>query len=209
MLLGEPLDKFGFEPPLTHLTWDEWEHDRDNCLVMFFAGEKMMTGGGTMTWMLVKAEKNEADSADGYVLVPLRYYGLWRRLLWGGRWYEGMWQVWEEDAKDITARDASTHTPVEKWILFARRSAAIKAVWYTVFRRVVLDELMKIEIDEWLDDDHENNPVLWTLIEFGIRDYRSWLFDSFEDVKKTRECKYLKLDPSAPENEEEFCRFLL
>lgn len=95
------------------------------------------------------------------------------------------------------------HTALNNWILVTQRAAAIKMVWYATFRRLILDKLLKIDMYKWADDDLENNLVLKTFMEFSIQDYRSWLFDDFDDVKK-REGKYLRLDPTAPENEEAF-----
>jgi hypothetical protein len=203
VLLAKPLEKFNYEPPLTHPTWEEWETDRASCSVTYSPGEMMMTGNDRMTWMRVEAVEHDSEDLAGYILIPWRYYGLWRRLIWGAKWYEGMWKVWEQDAKEINARDPSTYSRVDKWILVARRSAAIKTVWYTAIRRIILEELLDIDTDDWSDEDPEANPVLNMFIEFGIRDYRSWLFDSFDNVKKGEQ-KYLKLDPTAPENEETF-----
>ena len=201
--LATPLEHFTFEPPLTHPTWEEWKEYRLKCSVTYKAGERITTGTDTMTWMMVNAQGNDSDRPGGYFLVPLQYYGLWRRLLWGGKWYESIWELWENDARGIRARDSNTHTSIEKWILVARRAAAIKTVWYTAIRCIILDELLHIDINDWSDEDTENNPVLESFIEFGIRDYRSWLFDSFDVVKK-QGGKYLKLDPTASENEEAF-----
>ncbi|KAF8230870.1 hypothetical protein L208DRAFT_1378363 [Tricholoma matsutake] len=51
--------------------------------------------------------------------------------------------------------------------------------------------------------DNNLEPVIQSLIEFGIRDSRDWLFDTFNDTKEAG-AGYLRLDPTNSKNIKEF-----
>jgi hypothetical protein len=74
--------------------------------------------------------------------------------------------------------------------------AGVRFVQHLVYQHAVLEELMKLRFD-----NHE--PVVHSLIEFGIRDSRDWMFESFEHAKKEG-ARYLRLDPTVGENKQEF-----
>ena len=157
-------------------------------------------------WMSIEAY-DPADQAVsfGYVIMPERYYGLWRRLLWGGLWYERMWGIWEEEAKKVNRKKKLSM--VDNWVREARRAAALRAVWYRAFQWEILSDLFNLEFEEW-DDNADPRPIIPSFIEFGIRDYRSWHFDSFKSLSK-QDREWLSLDPTAPQNASRFGECLL
>ncbi|KAG5652113.1 hypothetical protein H0H81_006250 [Sphagnurus paluster] len=195
--LQKPLDRFNFQPPISHPTWDEWKEEKEKSGVSFLEGQEFEVEG--MTWMMVEVHREQVSL--GWVMIPASYYPLWRRLMWGATWFEMVWELWEEETRKVNAK--STRSQLDEWVLVARRLAAMRAVWYARFRRVILQELLNIKSDQWSDEEPEGNPILSLFIEFGIRDYRSWLFDAFEDIYDA-ERDYLELDPTAPENLEHF-----
>lgn len=195
--LIDEITEFEFEAPLTHPTWQEWVNGKEEFGVMYRQGKELTIGSAT--WMCV--ECYVADGVEGYVLIPPRYYGLWRRLLWGAMWFETMWGIWEEEAKKIGKKAKKTR--IDNWVLVTRRMAAARAVWYRCFQRRIVEDLLIIDFDQWSDENPEDNPVLALFMEFGIRDYRDWLFDSVDEVGSDERI-YLELDPTAPENVEVF-----
>ena len=84
---------------------------------------------------------------------------------------------------------------VEEEEINLKNVAGVKLVQYLLCRRMVLEELMDLRFD--------SEPVVHSLIEFGIRESRDWLFETFEHAKKQGP-KYLYLDPTLPNNKREF-----
>jgi hypothetical protein len=88
---------------------------------------------------------------------------------------------------------------VEEEMVNLRNMAGVRLVQYLLYRRVVLEELLELQFKN-------NNPIIHSLIEFGIRESRDWMFETFENVKKTG-ATYLGLDPTDPKNQKEFGAF--
>ena len=198
-----PLASFDFAPPLTHPTLWEWEKKLEEVGVKYKPGKEVKIG--ETKWLSIEACNYEGKSI-GYVLLPPRYYPVWRRLLWGAAWFWKMWRTFEEEAKTIPKKKGLSK--YQKWVMYSRRASALRLTWYTTFRREILWEVLDTRFDHWTDDEPEENPVLARLVEFGIRDLAGWLFDSFGYARK-KEPLYLRLDPMSPKNLPEFRAFCL
>jgi hypothetical protein len=136
---------------------------------------------------------NIDDVALGYFLLPPKYYLLWRRLVYGGLFQEKMFEAWIKRTDKLSGRSLN---PVEEEMISLRNMAGVRLVQYLLYRRLVLEEVMNLKFE---NDD----PVIHSLIEFGIRESRDWMFESFEDVEK-KGASYLRLDPTDPKNEKAF-----
>jgi hypothetical protein len=129
----------------------------------------------------------------GKFILPLKYYPLWRRLVYGALLQEKMYEAWIERTKRLRAKSLNV---VQEEEINLKKMAGVRLVQYLIYRRLVLEELMKIRFEN-------PEPVLHSLIEFGIRESRDWLFETFESAKKEG-ARYLHLDPTDPKNEKEF-----
>jgi hypothetical protein len=144
-------------------------------------------------WYRIAAYGPE-ETLEGLVLLPPKYYPLWRRLVYGALLQEKLFGAWLKGTKRMT----ENLNAVEKEMLRLKNNAGIRFVQYLLYRRHVLEELMALRFN---DDNSE--PVIQSLIEFGIRESRDWMFEKFEKAKKT-EAIYLRLDPTNPKNKKEF-----
>ncbi|KAG5633169.1 hypothetical protein H0H81_010308, partial [Sphagnurus paluster] len=133
----------------------------------------------------------------GHILLPKRFYGLWRRLLWGAEWFEKIWGMWEERAKDSMSEELTEE--VREAIEWGRRASAMRLMSYLHFRRRIVQDLLRTDLDGW--PERVRNPMahFHLFVEFGIREYRSWMFFTTEEAKREEE-HVLALDPTAPEN---------
>lgn len=197
--LRNPLTKFQFTAPNTHPTRGEWEALKEKKGLTYEAGAEQRIG--KMVWRVIPAFRG--GDYFGSLLIPKVFYPLWRRLMWGATVFDTVWGVWEErKASSEARRDTKS---VSKFIESARRNSAMRAVWYTQFRRQILRELLDIDFQAWSDDNPDANPDLPVFTEFGIREYRCWQWESFEDmVQEDGEKCFLESDPTAPENIEAF-----
>jgi hypothetical protein len=132
----------------------------------------------------------------GQFFLPQQYYPLWRRLIYGALFQEKLYEAWITRTKKL--RHEESLNLVDKEMINLKNNAGVKLVQYLLIRRLVLEELMELRFD-----NNRDGPVIQTLIEFGIRESRDWLFESFEEAKK-QEASYLGLDPTAPNNKKEF-----
>ncbi|KAF8054854.1 hypothetical protein FPV67DRAFT_1547375 [Lyophyllum atratum] len=188
--LAKPLTTFQYKQPLTHPTWQEWENDRKKYGVRYRAGEEGKIGD--VDWVSVEAYRPADDSVVGYILIPARYYPMWRHLLWGAFWHETMWEIWEEEATKIkNKRTKKTKTD------------DIRTVWYHCFHCLIVQELLGIDIGAYSNGSRDRTLRLFT--EFGIPDYRAWMFDPIDGLHKNDRV-YLTLDPTSPKNVEMFER---
>jgi hypothetical protein len=146
-------------------------------------------------WYRVAAY-NVSDVLLGELLLPSKYCGLWRRLVYGALLQEKMYEGWIKRTKRVEGKKRLKSIQEEEINL--RNMAGVKMVQYLLYRRLVVQELMAINFD-----DH-HVPVVHSLIEFGIRDSRDWMFETFEDCQKDDGARYLRLDPTAPQNKKEF-----
>jgi hypothetical protein len=131
----------------------------------------------------------------GAFLLPVKYYTLWRRLVYGALFQENMYEAWINRTKGLKGKKGLND--VEKEEINLKNMAGTRLVQYLLCRRVVLEELMKLKFDS------DPPPEVHSLIEFGIRDSRDWLFESFENAKEQGQ-KYLYLDPTLQKNKREF-----
>ena len=134
------------------------------------------------------------DSLLGEFILPEKYYTLWRRLVYGALFQEKMYEAWIERTKRL--RQKSLNAAEEEEINL-KKNAGVRLVQYLLCRRLVLEELMQLRFDS------KREPVVHSLIEFGIRDSRDWLFETFENAKK-QGGSYLYLDPTNTKNKKEF-----
>lgn len=104
-----------------------------------------------------------------------------------------MFEAWIQRTNRLSGRKLKA---VEEEMMNLRNMAGVRLIQYLLYRRLVLDELMKLRFE---NDD----PVIHSLIEFGIRESRDWLFETFEDAKR-QGAMYLRLDPTEPKNDKEF-----
>ena len=143
-------------------------------------------------WRRVAAYDANNDLLGEFIL-PVRYLSLWRRLIYGALLHEKMFEAWIRRMKWLKGRSLNA---VEEEEINLRNMAGVRLVQYLLCRRLVLEELMKLRFE-----DHE--PVVHSLIEFGIRESRDWLFETYSNAKKEGG-NYLRLDPTSPLNKKEF-----
>lgn len=143
-------------------------------------------------WRRVAAYDANNDLLGEFIL-PVRYLSLWRRLIYGALLHEKMFEAWIRRTKRLKGRSLNA---VEEEEINLRNMAGVRLVQYLLCRRLVLEELMKLRFE-----DHE--PVVHSLIEFGIRESRDWLFETYSNAKKEGG-NYLRLDPTSPLNKKEF-----
>ena len=135
------------------------------------------------------------DYLLGEFILPIQYYKLWRRLIYGALFQEKMLKAWIERTKRLKKKKLNA---VEEEETTLKRVAGVRLVQYLLCRRLVLEELMEIRFDS------NPNPVIHSLIEFGIRDSRDWLFEPFENINLKKEGKYLSMDPTSHKNQKLF-----
>ena len=104
-----------------------------------------------------------------------------------------MFDAWIKRTNRLSGRRLNA---VQEQEISLKNMAGVRLVQYLLYRRVVLEELMNLQFE-----NHE--PVVHSLIEFGIRESRDWLFESIENAKK-QGSRYLRLDPTHPINKQEF-----
>lgn len=201
-MLPWPLNRFDIEQPPTHVTWDEYHGEKELCGWSYSVGLEVEIGDATWVQITVTVP----SGIKGYLLMPPRFYGLWRRLLWGALFFENIWGIWEDMATDV-ATDAFLREH-EETIQHGRRASAMRLMWYMHCRRRIVYELLKTDYDAWSDDMPNPYEGFNAFIEFGIREYRSWMFDTFERAQEEEE-HFLGLDPTAPENLDAFSTSLL
>lgn len=184
------------------MTWREYRAEKEDCGWKFSPGSEVMLGN--RSWMQVDVKLPKGS--QGRLLMPLRFYELWRRLQWGITYFEKMWSLWEEE---VSERQNEQRTRGRKAAMeLGRRSCAMRLLCYMSFRRAIVNELVTLDHDNWSEDQDDRNEPFRVFIEFGLRDYRSWMFSSFEDAQD-EEAELLALDPTAPENMEALCKPLL
>jgi hypothetical protein len=144
-------------------------------------------------WFAVPAY-DVRDFLLGEFLLPVKYYTLWRRLVYAGLLQEKMYEAWIDRTKGLKGKGLNA---VEKQEINCKNIAGVRLVQYLLYRRLVLEELMKLKFDS------DPPPEVHSLIEFGIRESRDWLFETFEKAKKEGE-KYLYLDPTVQKSKKEF-----
>jgi hypothetical protein len=103
-----------------------------------------------------------------------------------------MYEAWNKK-KRLHGKDLNV---VEKEMLRLKKNAGVLLAQYLLCRRLVLEELRELRFDN-------DNVVIQSLVEFGIRESRNWLFENFEHAKKEG-ARYLSLDPTAATNTKEF-----
>ena len=111
------------------------------------------------------------DDLMGAFLLPLKYYPLWRRLIYGALLQEKIYEAWIQRTKRLRNKRLDA---VEEQEINLKINAGVRLVQYLVYRRRVLEELMQLRFE-----NHE--PMVHSLIEFGIRESRDWLFETFEN----------------------------
>ncbi|KAG5651010.1 hypothetical protein H0H81_010246 [Sphagnurus paluster] len=195
--LHAPLTAFLVRPPNTHLTRKEYLDEKERFAWKYNAGYEVELGSNT--W--IQLDVTTPSGLEGHLWMPVRFHRLWRRLQWAIAFFEKMWGLWEEEASRITT--APPTTPREEAIELGRRCSAMRLMSYLRFRRLILEQLIALNIDTWSEDLDDPNQALSYFIEFGVRDYRSWMFDSFETAWEEEE-HFLSLDPTASENLEAF-----
>jgi hypothetical protein len=144
-------------------------------------------------WLCVTAY-DVTDHMIGEFILPVKYSTLWRRLVYGGLWQEKMYEAWIQRTKRLKGK---TLNAVEEEEINLKNMAGLRLVQYLLCRRVVLEELMNLRFDSHAE------PVIHSLIEFGIRESRDWLFENFENAKLQGQ-KYLYMDPTLPTTKREF-----
>lgn len=91
-----------------------------------------------------------------------------------------MFEAWIRRTKRLKKRELNA---IEEEEIRLRNNAGVRLVQYLLCRRLVLEELMKLRFEN-------DEPVVHSLIEFGIRDSRDWLFETYENAK-IQGAKYL------------------
>ncbi|KAF8235449.1 hypothetical protein L208DRAFT_1257083 [Tricholoma matsutake] len=145
------------------------------------------------TWYSISAYGPKQDYL-GTILLPPKYYPIWRRLVYSTLYQEQMYNSWTINTKRLRNKSLNK---VEEQMIHLRNNASVRFAQYLVCRRLVLEEFLKIQFDNNLE------PVIQSLIEFGIRNSRDWLFDTFDDAKEAG-AGYLRLDPTNSKNLKEF-----
>ncbi|KAF8221746.1 hypothetical protein L208DRAFT_1382119 [Tricholoma matsutake] len=138
------------------------------------------------------AAYNVKNELEGIFLLPPKYHALWRRLIYGALYHEKMYEAWNKK-KRLRRKDLNV---VEREMLRLRKNAGVQLAQYLLCQCLVLEELSKLRFDN-------DNVVIQTLVEFGIRESHDWLFENFEHAKKAGAC-YLSLDPTEAKNKKEF-----
>ena len=144
-------------------------------------------------WYSVHAYDVNNEHAGGFFL-PLKYYELWRRLVYGALFQEKMYEAWIGRTKRL--RKKKRLSPIEAEEIRLKKTAGVRFVQYLFYRRLVLVELKNLTLVD-------PQPVVHSLIEFGIRESRDWMSQTFEDAKKEGKL-YFRLDPTAPVNKKAF-----
>jgi hypothetical protein len=143
-------------------------------------------------WYLIRAKDVNNKGLGGFFL-PLKYYGLWRRLVYGALYQEKMYEAWIIRTARLKKKKLSA---IEEEEIRLKNVAGVRFVQYLLCRRLVLEELKDLQFGD-------PNSVVPCLIEFGIRDSRDWMFETFENAK-IQGRKYLRLDPTAEINKAAF-----
>jgi hypothetical protein len=183
--LAAPLTKFDI--PIVSWYPDNKQFEKfKKCRVSYFAPDKTKIKG--KEWYEIIAF-NPQNQQLGMVYLPLKYYSLWRRLVYRVVFQEKMFEAWIEKTKAWKKKGLNA---VQEEAINLKNMTGVRLVQYLLYRRLVLEELMKLQFEK-----HE--PVVHSLIEFGIREFRDWLFESFQSAKK-EDPIYLCLDPTNPKN---------
>jgi hypothetical protein len=188
--LAAPLNSFMVPVVSWHPNPDQFEEFQEKWRITYFAPELIEIDGSD--WHCIAA--NDVNNQElGKFLLPLKYYQLWRRLVYGALLQEKMFEAWIQRTKQLRGRRLNA---VEEEMINLRNTAGLRLIQYLLYRRLVLEELMKLRFKN-------PNPVVLSLIEFGIRESRDWMFETFENAK-IQGARYLRLDPTDPNNEKEF-----
>lgn len=169
----------------------ELKEFQKNSRVTYTVPEELKIKG--REWLRVAAY-NVMDLLLGEFILPKKYYSLWRRLIYGGLFQEKMYEAWIKRTKRLKGKSLNA---VEEEEIRLRNMAGVRLAQYLLCRRLVLEELMNLRFD------FNTEPEVPLLIEFGIRESRDWLFETYENAKKQGQ-KYLYLDPTLSKNEREF-----
>lgn len=129
----------------------------------------------------------------GGIFLPLKYYPLWRRLVYGALLQENMFHLWIGRTHRLKKKKLNR---IEEEEIRLKNTAGVKLIQYLLYRRHVLEELKELQFED-------PNPVVHSLIEFGIRESRDWMFETYKNAKK-QGGKYLRLDPTSPKNKKVF-----
>ena len=156
--------------------------------------EKVKIKGNDWYRVLAYDVNNEHAGGGGGGFVPLKYYDLWRRLVYGALFQEKMYEAWIGRTKRLKKKTRLNPIEVEEMRL--KRLAGVRFVQYLFYRRLILADLKKLTFED-------PQLVVHSLIEFGIREFRDWMSETFENAKKEGGI-YLRLDPTAPKNKKAF-----
>lgn len=189
-LLASPLEEFKVPIVSWRPTEQQLEHFQNESRITYTLPERIEVKG--KEWYCVSVYGVKAAML-GQFLLPFKYHSLWRRLVYGALLQEKMYKAWIERTRRLKGRRLNA---VQEEEINLKNMAGVRLVQYLLYRRLVLEELMGLRFE-----NHE--PVVHTLIEFGIRESRDWMFETFENAKKEG-AKYLRLDPTVQKNEGEF-----
>jgi hypothetical protein len=192
MRLAAPLKEFKIPTVSWFPNPQQFKEFQDKSRVTYDPPRELKIKG--RLWFAVTAYDAEDDQLGEFVL-PVKYYTLWRRLVYAGLLQEKMYEAWINRTKGLIGKKGLN--AVEKQEINCKNIAGVRLVQFLLYRRLVLEELMKLKFDS------DPPPEVHSLIEFGIRDSRDWLFETFEKAKEEGE-KYLYLDPTVQKSNREF-----
>jgi hypothetical protein len=84
------------------------------------------------------------NEIEGVILLPPKYYPLWRRLVYGGLYNEKLFEAWNKN----TRLGRSDLNNIEKQMVRLKHNAGIRFVQYLLCRRLVLDELRELRFND-------------------------------------------------------------
>jgi len=189
-LLASPLKEF--KVPI--VSWCPNEHQfkefQEKSRITYTMPERIQINGKEWYWVTAY---HVGNVLLGEFILPRAYHTLWRRLIYGALFQEKLYSAWISRTRRLKGRRLNA---VEEEEIRLRNMTGVRMVQYLLYRRMVLEELMKLRFE-----NHE--PLVHSLIEFSIRESRDWMFESFENAKKEG-APYLRLDPTLGKNKKEF-----
>jgi hypothetical protein len=78
------------------------------------------------------------------ILLPLKYYSLWQRLVYGGLYYKKLFEAWNK----MIWLGWSDLNNIEKEMIRLKHNVGIQFVQYLLCQHLVLDELREL----WFND---------------------------------------------------------
>jgi hypothetical protein len=189
--LAAPLKDFKIPIVSWRPNTSEFREFQFSSRLTYTAPEKVKIKG--KEWYRVAAHDFNNEHLGGFFL-PLKYYELWRRLVYGALFQEKMFEAWIGRTKRLNKK--KTLSPIDNEEIRIKNTAGVRLVQFLFYRRLVLEELMKLTFET-------PDPVVHSLIEFGIRESRDWMSETFENAK-IQGGKYLRLDPTASKNKKVF-----